>query len=154
MTEITILTDAQIKASPTNLITVVPAPGAGKIIQPLAWMIVTNFPVSDYTNQAADVRIGIPRQGFSDLNSSSWSILDADAFGVFNAQGGLWYFAPPIGRDLSGGDFTMPNDDALDAINQPLQVKVLNGGNGAFTGGASENTMRFIIQYSIATVSA
>lgn len=147
LVKVTLLNNDQIKALPTTPVIIVPSPGAGRIIQPVSVMFITNFVTNGYTNQSGDVRIGIPPQNSNTLIGSSWLIYDADAFGVFNAQGEKFIFAPVIGTGLDAANPTAPNGFNSDFENTPLKLVVTNSASGNFTGGDAANDMRIIVQY-------
>lgn len=143
------LTDAQIKALPTTPITVLAAPGANKIVFPLAawYRLEWHADYSDINGACAlhlkvgtsEVLIPIDNSlGFMTVNN-----LLADGESA-SAWVGSYH-----GTDIvSGNPYGVSGYTDGDIVNKSILFSATNGGSD-FTGGHASNTLKVTVYYMI-----
>lgn len=148
------LTNAQILALPTTPFDLVPAPGIGKLILPVAAYFHLDPTGGSYTNIASASWILRNAGGvFSDVVSSR-DFLGQNGyepcgkFSMANITAGT--------GDLSGRNVSY-DDLSPDTANLALTLAdnvggTANGGNGNYTGGNAANTLTVTVLYSIINV--
>lgn len=153
MTSIVTLTDAQIKALPTTPFDLLPAPGAGKIIQFLGAVLNWDFAAGQYTNRNADCVLLAALNGWAGTAASNFSNLEE-----FNVGGrvSLMQFLSAFNFNQSSGPWTNyahwtdnTSNPSSAYINTPLQLMVDNAGSGNFTGGNAANSLKVTVTYQI-----
>lgn len=143
----TVLTNAQIKALPTTPITVVPAPGSGLVLIPVACSVEARFQNGAYTNIDDSPRLQLK------LDTSS----RVEVSGYFFPAASRWT-ARQFGS-ISRGDMATQAQKRLaldnDAYaNKSLKLSMVNAALGALTGGHANNTLTVIIWYYIVQTPA
>ena len=136
-----VLTDAQMKALPTTVRELIPAPGNGKVICPVFALLVCDTTGGAYTNIDANAKFGF----FLDLS-------EVTNFSSTNSKNLL----------NSGDSETLMIDSVListgvqyasfDIINLPLNLLITNGAAGVLTGGNAANTLTVVVNYLIIDV--
>jgi hypothetical protein len=145
----TILTDAQIKALPTTGISVVPAPGANKLIVPISAFVLAKFG-SPYTVQAnSSFVLMIGGNYVSSLLDCSALLSSSDD----DTQYGASFIIPWAWYGGSGmwatKVYTQADGTIASRENQPLILKDQEWGVEDYTGGDPANTMEVTVFYSI-----
>lgn len=138
------LTDAQIKALPSERVEIVPAPATGKALLYITSFFQINTSAGAYTNVDADGRIYIDYGGElaslpailpSGANLRTWVLPPASQFGQ-NPSVLSTFNSVNIARS-TGIDET------------PLYIKIDNNGAGDFTGGNAANTLKVTVYYVV-----
>lgn len=144
---ITILTDAQTKASPTTSIELVPAPGAGKILNYLTG-VWSKKGGPNYGNISGDAELAVIYDGGTyaslkalEATSEVSNILSTPNISFFPA------------RTLTDGALINPNinNPTADLENKSLKFFAFNSG-GDFTGGDAANTLTIATLYTISDI--
>jgi hypothetical protein len=155
------LTDAQIKALPTTAVTIVPAPGTGKMLRLImAHAALTQS--AEYTNIDPDESwLSIAYQGDSVassvvLNHSGDGKEDLDRllgggagspaaviFEPFQKTSASWGATAEVFSEVGG---------AIGSANKALNVYAFNNSAGDFTGGNSANTLTVTVLYLVIDV--
>lgn len=142
------LTNAQIKALPTTPVQILAAPGASKIIFPMAAWLRANW-AADYTNidAGAIVKLLINTEILTTLNNTVISGVTQLLAG--GGPDGSNVFL--IGRQHINATnmFGTSGIYDSDAANKPLTIEVTNGALGAFTGGHASNTLKITVYYVV-----
>lgn len=149
-----VLTDAQIKASPTTFPILVPAPGANKIIVLRGGIAVSNFSIANkYTNRSSNFPTSILRIAYNDdFHSAS---TDQDPFLFFDGadftpNGKISMIEPRV-EPFGTTNITSPLSVMENVVNAPLKLVVYNTA-GNFTGGNAINTLTLTLYYVIVDV--
>jgi len=142
------LTNTQIKAIPTDSFVIIPAPGAGRAIIPIAVIFQYNTVAGLYTN--ADAATWELYSGLEVYNAISVMFqprLNSDAAAYINAVAGF-------GALLVGAGTWEGFDNQLGDIvaNVPIYLRDL-WNTGAYTGGHASNTLKVSVAYYILNVS-
>lgn len=146
------LTDAQIKALPTTGVTIVAAPGSGKIIVPVvATLLFTR--TADYTNIQATAVIKIQNtdgnKGIAPLNESFGLVSGLLAGGSSNFTSiGPYGFVDVDNTENLSGTIAIPSEFE----NLGYQIKATNAAGGDFTGGNAANTLAVTLYYVVQDV--
>lgn len=143
------ITHANILAWTTTELTLVPAPGDGKIIIPTSAQIWWTNYVADYTNinaaavlvlYTSETKLQQPNQavstGVANILAPGFASI-AYLFPQANVSGGLLY--PISGNPLA------------DETNKPLKMYLENSA-GPLTGGNAANTLKINVNYYIVTL--
>lgn len=146
------LTNDQIKALPTTPFEIIAAPGANKIIFPLAAWLRVNW-VADYGN--IDVNTDLQFQVGGNLllsilegaNSSITSLLAGGGPDGSNAFTTSQIFSRSTGAAAYTIGAGMAGFYDSDVANKPLQVLAANTGD--FTGGNAGNTLKISVYYVV-----
>jgi hypothetical protein len=177
---VSIFTNAQILATPTTALVVVPAQGAGTTIVPLYARFVMDTSAGAYTNIDPGTSSGtggswefaIASGGtdvfsylvnrFGGLTVDSTQTLITQFLGMVGKQ--LWeprhYGAPKDPTDNTTGPYFFQGWGLLsdptitpvtDSQNQPLILFVSNGALGNYTGGNAANTLTATVLYMVVT---
>jgi hypothetical protein len=138
------LTDAQIKALPTTGVSVVAAPGAGRMLVLLGGVYIGRFDSGVYANVDAASYIGIKTGPYlSRADAGNGNFFDA---GTYTNIG----FISPV---LSGATAsTLGNAigyNTAQTVNVALLVQVDNNSAGNFTGGNAANTLTVSVTYYV-----
>ncbi len=154
------LTDAQIKALPTTPITVVSAPGANKVIQPIFANLFAKTTSGAYTNinAAANLTLAMPSlfamsyipNDAAMTTIGSHTRLTDILGGANNRRAELMPFFETEAVDSWGPVGTI--GASTGGVNEALQVLIDNGGSGALTGGNAANSLTVVVLYSIVDV--
>lgn len=148
----TTLTNAQIKGlGSATTVTVVSAPGAGKVIIPWGGFITIDATAGAYTGVNASASISLAYNGGSDASTPVAQAIGA-SLGVLlgaNAEVTFAAFTTRTSVEAGGGATGSTVYDASEGENLPLGVTGWNGGDGDFTGGNAANTGRVKILYTI-----
>lgn len=123
------LTDAQIKALPTTAIELVPAPGAGKVVVPIKFVLIFNNDAGAYGN--ADQLPHLDTNGFSYGDD----IIDPAGLSSIYSHA------------LDG----MPSGNPGDLENQPIMLKT-TGNVGNYTGGNAANYLKVTTLYIVVEI--
>jgi hypothetical protein len=149
------LTDAHIKALPTTPIEIVPAPGAGKVIQYLGGTIVVALE-ADYTDidDGSAMFFGVATNVVSAyvLDDSGASPAQVNLSNLLAGSGDGVLFVPPYSDFASGWGLVAAGQSGVTNVaNQPLTLR-LDFGTGNLTGGDATNTMKVTVLYTIIDV--
>lgn len=158
----TILTNAQILALPTTAITVVPAPGASRLIMPLLYIVRSRISAGAYTNLNAGGFAGIQYNGAftasgfiaDSLTTTPVLAYFSDFFGT--ATDWLLYLQPYFQQVEPSSDEwgVFPVLHATgNIINKALEIFVDNQGSGNFTGGNAANSLEVTTLYTVESTS-
>ncbi len=154
-----VATDAQIKASPTTPIDIVPAPGANLLIRPWFTFALLNASAGAYTNLDPTV-YGFLQYGNGDAVSNYLAddptLVPARTYfsGAFGVATKWWWLLQPYVdtvETIQWGNLAIIRGPIGEA-NTPLQWTVINGGLGDFTGGNAANSLTFITDYTVEAV--
>ena len=129
------LTDAQIKALPTTQVGIVAAPGAGKVLFPVQWLIVADTRAGAYTNLDAAIsgpNLGWPSEPAQLFSAAASAVILTTVANKISAWENL--------AD-SGGDNLGNLED------QPLVIGIGNGASGNLTGGNAANSLQVTVFY-------
>jgi hypothetical protein len=150
------LTDAQIKALPTTSITIIPAAGAGLLIQPSMAILLINATAAAYTNLNAAAWISM-QVGTVDMlgylvndttitNGSTTSL--STFFGASNHHATLM---PGTVRTEGVNEWGSVSAvfDPTAFVNTDLKLKFDNGVSGNLTGGDAANKLRVFVWYDL-----
>jgi hypothetical protein len=140
------LTDAQIKALPTALAELAPAPGAGQMLYPLGAVLVMRS-VAIYTNRDAALSLGLIINGWG---VRSWSNEVCSTFLSWGPNSVVVLPLSPV-NEIVGGNLEGA-EELSQFENQALTLGCNNGVLGDFTGGNAANTMDVTVQYSVVAV--
>jgi hypothetical protein len=145
------ITDAQVKALPTTAITVVAAPGAGRVVTPIRYLLITDFSAAAYTNLSDGGYIYIGYDGIesSGRNTSAY-IADSAADSLTKLTGLMAaadsvYALEPYQETLEGWGLIGYGGTQANLVNKPLQMRASNSGN--YTGGNAANVLKVITHY-------
>lgn len=141
--EKTTLTDAMIKTLPTVGVEVAPAPGANKIIIPIAAFGMINYVGDAYINTDPSVMLLLGPSAMSGI-----SPISAYAERVYFQVPIPWSVQPSSGA-WSGKVISEAAQFDDSAINAPLILKDEFPGGSNYTGGNPGNTMEVTVFYSI-----
>ena len=148
------LTDAQTKAAPVTPVEVLPAPGADKVILPIAAYLIAHDPdYTGYTNQDATIAAGLRwRDGGGASDPIVYRTLDAGNFFDGNYPRTV---VPLFVTHAVTGSVVLPQvlgwDDAP-GVNASLEFYMTNGAAGALTGGDAANTLDVLVLYTVIDV--
>lgn len=141
-TSVTII-DAQIKTIPTTAIVLIAAPGPGKIIVPIAVLLVFDTTAGAYTgvdaNASLQLMFGVVEASGAVLTLDGLSGQKVYAFIPSNSATGTGNFA---GIQVSSVHSPVPENTAL-------SIKDDWWGNSDYTGGDPANTLKVTVFYSI-----
>lgn len=147
-----VLTDAEIKALPTNtFVNIEAAPGAGKMLYFISGIVRVNTIAGTYSNISAGAsayfRVG--------NETISVRIMEPTMGQVNNWLGVDWkstvFFSPFIQLNTVDEQAAVP--EAQDSYeNQPIEFALTNQEGGDFTGGNAANTMELSALYTIIDV--
>lgn len=152
------LTDAQIKTLPTEAVTLVAAPGAGKVIHLIGGLGVLTWgvaaPNSKYTNVTTTDGYLLLKVG----NQQSAGIVTDDVFtdlaSFFGNDGQTNYVDFPHGPLFSsstGGTVFGSCGSLVNIENAAIVIEGSNSG-GNFTGGHANNTLKVTVIYQVITL--
>lgn len=147
------LTNAQVLALPTTPVTLLAAPGAGKLIVgadsfSFSAVFSINGPGTAYTNVDANATFNFINDGAN--HSGGWA-------NSYKANALLTYGVPGVGPvvevaeaqfEAFGGQDTVNEN----AANQKVYLSATNGVLGNFTGGNAANTLTVNFLYAIVSV--
>jgi hypothetical protein len=136
------LTDEQIMALPSVPYELAPAPGEGKSIIPGSILVIATG-TGDYTNVDTNNIIIQFTFGTVDTDHVNWCDMSQD-LGVGLAHISIQNYI--YRGDMATGSLSLP--PAL-FDNMPLQLDVVNGELGNFTGGDPANTLKILVYYTI-----
>lgn len=138
---------------------VIPAPGLGKVIQPIYFCVFRRF-VTPYTNVKGDLGyMAFVESIDENVNFSSYiqnKTYSTNGLAVtsftrfFNGATDLFLNMPALFADLgigSGSQVVPVLEAVADWENKPVVLAVGNTGN--FTGGHASNTIKIVAQYKI-----
>jgi hypothetical protein len=153
------LTDAQFKALPTTPVDIIPAPGAGKAIIPIAGSIKFNI-TGGYTNVGGSVGTGITQLdlvGFGVVPTESINTIQNNSQNIRIKLSLLSFTFQDTDRDVVNGisnpGFSKSSIDLN--VNEALKLycynytQNMNTDLGNFTGGNAANTLEVTVVYSI-----
>jgi hypothetical protein len=150
------LTDAQIKALPTGVLDMIPAPGAGKVIVPQFAAFWTSFAAAAYTNVSAqNGALGVGwNDGGGNFGVSNTFGIVYDSNGSLLTFAGRQFFPIVLGtvNDGVGGNFT-PGNETSHFENRAIALCGYNQG-AAYTGGNAANSLVVVVKYTIEDVPA
>ena len=137
-----LLIDAEIKTLMTTGITVIPAPGVGKVIVvETVFMLIRKTAVYTNVNAAADVWLEYTGGGILTVGPDTTSghlVFDADT-------------TPQVVEQV----VNIATEGALTNYeNLPIQVKAANAAAGSFTGGDINNRLGIAVLYKIIALPA
>lgn len=142
----------QIKALPTSgVFTVIPAPGAGRVIFPIGFVASLSPWAADYTNINGGATF-VMKIGTLDLKAF-FAGAAVSVSGLL-AQGQASYI-PGIGYD--GGFYGTAHSADIklaDYANLPLTCTIANAAAGNFTGGDAANVLTILAYYNIYKAAA
>jgi len=149
---------ADILTLPTSAVTLVPAPGPGRVIQPLFATVWAKIPVAfTNINAAAVLSLNVFTGPFLSYVPNDAAITTGSSTRLTDLIGtvGNWTqnFVPYM--DTEGVDFWGPiaaRQPILLSVNQPLQVSIDNAGSGDLTGGSADCSLSWFISYVIVAV--
>ena len=150
------LTDEEIKALPSTAIAIVPAQGAGTVIQPLSAGYILNTSAGAYvaSADASWTLVWIPAAGQSRYASTTQPI-QSPLQSATESYGG--WATPSIGV-INGGNFDglIQNDQGSNPLaeyaNLPLGIKDDYMGVADYTGGNAANSLKVIVLYTVIDV--
>lgn len=149
------LTDAQIKALPTTPVTLVAAPGAGKVLVPVHAVLALRW-TGDYSNINAAATLTLGTGNNATMAVLSESVNSAVTLLLANASNTVSLMLPEgyVGASTFAPIFSSPGGD-LDTsfINQPLGLSATNPAAGNFTGGNAANSLKVSVLYYTLTLS-
>lgn len=143
------LNNAQILTLPTVPVEVIPAPGAGKIVIPIAGFVLQSWPDGYGAIDSPFLVVGTDGLG----DTACFFSIDDDTYG---------FFSNPWGSEIRGvscfswGQFGLPaapsavlNQGESDTSGKAIVVRATNGSNVNFTGGGTSNTLKVTIYYAL-----
>ena len=152
------LNNEDIKALPTTPIQIVPAPGLGRYVLPIAANVILNNSAGAYTNVSPNTNSwNIGWQGSSLWYASGQLV--SNALGAANASPIYGDFMFPGTLRTGTGDFagelvtTMFNQPLNSIENLPLVIKDDWNGNTNYTGGNVSNTMKVTTLYAVMAIT-
>jgi hypothetical protein len=153
------LTDAEIKGLPQAGIVIVPAPGAGKVIQlVLPGLAVTNVFAADYVGiDGSNCKIALIIGGDTGIAaySSTWTISSSGLLNPIAVWGAgvVAGVALEGGYQTSGGQSFAISGQTPSSENQPMKIWLPNGvGDPLLTGGDPVNTLKVTVLYRVLDV--
>ncbi len=163
-TQITVLTNAQIKALPTTPITLVAAPAVGLRVKMLGASLRSSFAAGQYTNINATYAACALSYGSDFTQWATVGIVDdvtytdANRFTALfgNTTQGLVDLAPYLDAPSDGAAndlWVLPNvRTTASAAAIALVIAMDNNGSGALTGGNAANTLTVTVYYALESV--
>lgn len=139
------LTDGQIKALPTTSVTIIPAPGANKVILPIAAFYWLTWH-ADYATIDAAVSFALGNIAGSlqeSLGQVSGLLASGESAGAVVGPG------LQVGSNRVMGLSGMLTSDI---VNQPLILSALNNTSGNFTGGDASNVLTVTVLYAVISI--
>jgi hypothetical protein len=136
------LTDAQIKALSSTAVTVVPAPGAGKILVLLATFLALDTTAGAYGNlSGATCKLYLNYLNAGGEQASQPADENSDLFlGVAAVS-----YAQLLPTGANNAWATIMND----LVDKAVEIGLDNAGAGALTGGNAANTMKVTVVFVI-----
>lgn len=156
------LTNDQIKALPTTAIEIVAAPGANKVIFPIAaWLHLLNW-AADYGNIGDASVLGVEYDGTANsplsvlmesVNGEVSNLLvdSASHPGFLGIKNRVNTVLPTVVTPSGVGQFV----DDPGTINKSLKLYAVNSGSatGNFNGGDAANTLKVLVYYVVVDLS-
>jgi hypothetical protein len=144
------LTDAEIKALPTTYKQIVPAPGAGKMLNFISSIINLDATAGAYTNIITDGLLFVGHDDYLSEAScfanmptgASKNISSLTASTISNST-----YAGYLGYAIA----VINNYSFTDLENKPLKLHAINT-EGDFTGGNAANTLQITVYYTITDI--
>lgn len=156
------LTDAQIKALPSTAITLVAAPGSGKLIQPISITIKISAASGGYTNINTTYAEFLASYHIADwtvmslINDSSLSTALTKVTDFFAVGDRYVTLTAPYSNAIQAATTTGTNQQVEPAFfipssneNLSLDTYFDNNGSGDLTGGNAANSMIWYVDYLI-----
>jgi hypothetical protein len=149
------LNDAEVKALPTTqVVEVVPAPGAGKLVAPIMAIMISKVDAGAYTNIDANAKLGIvPGVDDDEILAMLYETPHPEA--VQNLVSGLLtvsrvvYQPQAFLASLDGVVYAEAFQAVSRAENAPLNLYCANGSSGNFTGGNAANSLKAYVVYAV-----
>jgi hypothetical protein len=151
--DVAVLTNAQIKASPTTPIQIIPAPGPGKSIWPL-YAVMRLAWVADYTNIHAQCRLRFLSTAIELLLPVREDDTNTSVSGLLAAGASSSAFTPASFGVIqaSGLPYAQSWNFDTDTVNAALNFSATNDVSGNFTGGNAGNELIITVVYTIIDV--
>jgi hypothetical protein len=144
----TSLSNAQIKALQSTPVTLIAAPGAGKIIVPISVILSLEW-TADYGNIDANADISVlPEGGDGNLVCAISESVNANVSGLLQgSESRIASLCPPANLQM-GENYGLVYTAAW-LENQALVIKANNGIAGNFNGGDPANILKVTVLYDI-----